>query len=70
MPDESCRKCGEELVEYIKCKECRKPTRFVCIKCGSKSSFQYHFTCNIAKENPLEELLINNFYVLMPTIIV
>lgn len=70
MPDESCRKCGNELREYLKCKECKKATRFVCCACGNKTNLQYHFKCNLGKENPLKESLINNFFVMTPTLTV
>lgn len=70
MPDESCRRCGHELVEYLKCKECNKTTRFVCWFCGNKTNIQYHFNCNTQKENPLKESLVNNSFAITPTLTV
>jgi len=68
MPDESCRKCGNELKEFLKCRECNRPTQFECYRCGRKTNHQYHYNCNIGKEDPMKEILINNFCVIMPSI--
>jgi hypothetical protein len=70
MPDESCRNCGGNLKENMKCKECNKATRFECQNCFKKTHMQFHFICNIEKENPLEESIINNFSVISPVLII
>lgn len=67
MPDESCRKCGGNLLEFLKCGECNRPTRFVCGRCRKKTNYQYHYKCNIGKQNPMREM-IHNFCVIMPPI--
>jgi hypothetical protein len=64
MPDESCRNCGGELEEYLKCKICKKITRYMCRKCARKTLLQYHFLCNVGKEDPLVESIRNNFAVI------
>lgn len=64
MPDESCRSCGGELEEYLKCKICKKITRYMCLECNRKTLLQYHFLCNIEKEDPLTESVLNNFPVI------
>jgi len=70
MPDESCRNCGGELKENLKCKECKKATRFECLNCAKKTALQYHFLCNLEKEDPLVESVRNNFLVITPIQIV
>lgn len=64
MPDESCRNCGGELEEYLKCNICKKITRYMCRKCNTKTLLQYHFLCNIEKDDPLVESIQNNFPVI------
>ena len=60
MPDESCRTCGGELEEYLKCNECRKINQYMCCKCTRKTLLQYHFLCNVGKQDPLLESIRNN----------
>ena len=69
MPDESCRTCGQELEEYLKCKVCKKITQYTCCKCNRKTSLQYHFLCNMEKDNPLVETIRNNVPVIKLEII-
>lgn len=64
MPDESCRNCGGELEEYLKCKVCKKTTRYACRTCNRKTSFKYHFLCNIEQEDPLIASVRNNLPVI------
>ncbi len=42
MPDESCRKCGGLLLDYLICAKCRAPTQFMCRICGLKTVERFH----------------------------
>lgn len=42
MPDESCRKCGSSLKEYVVCAECREVNQYICKVCGHKTETQFH----------------------------
>ena len=42
MPDKSCRICGEELVKWSTCYECRKVTQKICRICSLKTTEDYH----------------------------
>lgn len=64
MPDESCRTCGGELEECLKCNTCRKINQYICCKCNRKTALQYHYLCNIRKPDPLVESMQNNFPVI------
>lgn len=64
MPDESCRSCGGELEEFLKCNICKKINRYMCRKCNKMTLIQYHFLCNIEKKDPLIESIQNNFQVI------
>ena len=70
MPDESCRNCGGELKENLKCMQCKKATRFECLICAKKTPLQYHFVCNLENEDPLVASVKNNFLVITPIQIV
>ncbi|NHI04359.1 hypothetical protein DYY67_1217 [Candidatus Nitrosotalea sp. TS] len=45
MPDKICRTCGEELIGYSQCFECKKPIQHICIKCGKKTIERLHLRC-------------------------
>jgi predicted amidophosphoribosyltransferase len=42
MPDESCRKCGGLLLEYLICANCREIVQFICRICGYKNHERFH----------------------------
>lgn len=42
MPDESCRKCGGLLLDYLLCANCKAATKFMCRICGSKTLERIH----------------------------
>ena len=42
LPDESCRKCGGLLLNYLICAKCRAPVKFVCRICGMKTLERFH----------------------------
>ena len=45
MPDKICRTCGEELISYSQCFECKRPIQQICIKCGKKTIERFHLGC-------------------------
>lgn len=45
MPDEYCRKCGNEQTTYAKCAKCRKEIQRICIRCGQRTIEQFHAHC-------------------------
>ena len=45
MPDKSCRTCGGELISYLICSECRKPTQRICKICDNMTTQEYHQNC-------------------------
>jgi predicted RNA-binding Zn-ribbon protein involved in translation (DUF1610 family) len=36
LPDESCRRCGEDLAKYSLCAVCKQAMQYICVKCGFK----------------------------------
>lgn len=42
MPDESCRKCGTKLRDYLKCNECNFLFQEICISCNNKTLPRFH----------------------------
>lgn len=52
MPDKICRICGEELIGYSQCFECKRPIQQICIKCGKRTMERFHLRCfSQAKHN-------------------
>ncbi len=45
MPDQICRTCGEELVGFSQCFECKRPIQQICIKCGKRTIERFHSRC-------------------------
>ena len=45
MPDESCRKCGGNLISYSKCAKCNEFNKMICKQCGEKTHEKYHVLC-------------------------
>gem|GEM_PF-1038948 len=45
MPDKICRTCGEELVGYSQCSECKRPIQQICTKCGRRTAERFHQGC-------------------------
>ncbi len=45
MPDESCRKCGKELIKCSICSKCRKTIQWICSTCVIKTGVEFHPTC-------------------------
>ena len=45
MPDEHCRKCGNEQIPYAKCAKCRSDIQKMCISCGQRTLEQFHVNC-------------------------
>ena len=42
MPDESCRKCGFPLSDYLKCASCNIMLQNICIQCNQKTLPKFH----------------------------
>ncbi len=42
MPDESCRKCGGLLLDFLVCGKCRTTIQFICRICGQKTIPRFH----------------------------
>ena len=42
MPDESCRKCGAGLKNYLKCFSCNIVIQEICLECKEKTLPRYH----------------------------
>lgn len=51
MPDESCRKCGNELKRFSLCAECKQILRKICSKCGMICKEQFHPNCFLTIES-------------------
>lgn len=49
MPDESCRNCGDMLIEYTKCAQCNKINQFICSSCSTRTIEQFHSFCVFRK---------------------
>ena len=49
MPDESCRNCGHNLYDFLKCQECGMLYQEICLKCGKKSLLRYHNCLKLTK---------------------
>jgi len=45
MPDKPCSTCGGELISYLTCSECRKPTQRICRICDNMTIPEYHQNC-------------------------
>jgi hypothetical protein len=45
MPEELCRKCGEQLKEYSHCVKCKEIIQRICTVCQRKTEEQYHHEC-------------------------
>ncbi len=45
MPDESCRRCGGELVKHLWCNHCRKTIQKICKMCTKETLMQQHTMC-------------------------
>ncbi len=45
MPDESCRKCGRELIKCSLCSKCRGAIQWICSSCGIKTGEEFHPHC-------------------------
>jgi hypothetical protein len=46
MPDECCRKCGNQLRNYLKCTNCHILFQEICLKCGEKTLPKFHRCMN------------------------
>ena len=46
MPEELCRKCGEELHEFSFCVRCKQIIQKICGVCGRKTEEQFHEYCS------------------------
>lgn len=45
MPDESCRRCGSSLKNFLKCKHCNALFQEICTSCDTKTLPRIH-VCN------------------------
>lgn len=45
LPDESCRHCGGNLINYAQCAQCKKIICLICKSCKTKTAEQYHNDC-------------------------
>ncbi|MFZ0183295.1 MAG: hypothetical protein WAL88_00495 [Nitrosotalea sp.] len=45
MPDESCRRCGGELVKHLWCSNCRKTIQKICKMCSRETLRHQHTSC-------------------------
>ena len=45
MPDESCRSCGGNLINYSLCAQCKEVIGVICVTCGTRASEQFHDSC-------------------------
>jgi len=45
MPDESCRNCGSLQMPCALCAKCRKEIQKICIRCGHRTTEQFHSNC-------------------------
>lgn len=43
--DTLCRKCGESLLEFSFCVECKEPIQQICSVCKRMTEEQYHKDC-------------------------
>ncbi len=53
MPDDSCRRCGGELISHTLCSDCRKATQKKCRICTHITLLQSHQYC--MKNSPLNQ---------------
>lgn len=60
MPDESCRSCGGNLVDYSKCIKCSKTTKMICVSCNNQTLEQFHSFCVDVKVLT-SSVMINNY---------
>ncbi|MFQ5573887.1 MAG: hypothetical protein ACE5EJ_06515 [Nitrosopumilaceae archaeon] len=57
MPDESCRKCGGELLNCTQCAECKEIVSMICQNCGRRTMEQFHDYCMFNVNNiPISDL--------------
>ena len=42
LPDESCRRCGGLLLNFLICEKCRAPIQFICRICTQKTLPRIH----------------------------
>ena len=49
MPDESCRGCGGNLLDFSQCAECKQVISLICKSCHRKTMEQYHSQCLLAE---------------------
>lgn len=42
MPDESCRKCGSPLRNYLKCENCNILFQEICLNCNEPTLPRFH----------------------------
>ena len=50
MPDESCRKCGGNLINCTLCAQCKGVMGMICVFCGTRTQEQFHDSCLYAVE--------------------
>ncbi len=48
---DSCRVCGNEIVPFHFCSECKQPYEFQCPKCQQLIDEQIHFGCRLNEKN-------------------
>ena len=58
VPDESCRHCGGNLIDYAQCAECKKVICMICKSCKTKTAEQYHNDCILGKNLQSDFLLV------------
>jgi hypothetical protein len=59
LPDESCRKCGGLLLDYVVCAKCRASIQFICRICGVKTVEQFHDTICFRIDDSCEKNVFN-----------
>lgn len=45
LPDTLCRLCGNDLIGYSRCVNCRQVNQLKCIKCDTITDIKFHYTC-------------------------
>src|SRR3989304_5630497 len=45
LPDESCRKCGGNLIDCSLCAQCKGVIGMICVSCGTRTMEQFHDSC-------------------------
>jgi len=45
MPDESCRKCSENLSDCTQCAVCKKVISRICMRCDTRTLEEFHNYC-------------------------